>query len=97
MIPIDTWAVIAADDSNVILECPFMPENGTWTVPIEEIGIEECKAGDIFSTETGGWLYLEYEELNDLTDEGQKIFWDYIKRKRFTYYGIKRYGFIADR
>ena len=98
MIPIDTWAVIAVDDSNVIVECPFMPENdinNAWTVPTEEIGIE-CNVGDILSTETGGWLHLKYEELNDLTDEGRKIFWDYIKQKGFRYSFLEKYGFIAD-
>jgi len=95
MITIDTWAVIAVDDSNVIVECPFMPES-SWTVSIEEIGVEECNIGDILSTETGGWLYLKYQELNDLTEEGQKIFWDYIKQKGFRYSFLEKYGFIAD-
>lgn len=93
MITIDTWAVIAVDDNSVIVECPFMPENGTMTVPVEEIG--ECNIGDILSTETGGWLYLKKEELKDLNDTGRKIFEDYLNRKGFVYHDTKHYGFIA--
>jgi len=48
--------------------------NGTMTVSVEKIGVEECSVGDIFSTESGGWDYLKYSELNDLNDEGRKIF-----------------------
>ena len=95
MISIDTWAVIAVDENNIILESPFTPEGGTWTVPREEIGLEDCKAGDILSTETGGWLYLREDELEDITDEGRRIFEDYIARKGFTYCDRKRFGFIA--
>ena len=96
MISIDTWAVIAVDDSSVSVESPFEPEGDPWKVPAEEIGIE-CEVGDILSTETGGWLYLEYGEVSDLTDEGRKIFFDYIKRKGFRYSDPEKYGFIADR
>lgn len=46
---------------------------------------------------TGGWDYLKADELNDLSDEGRKIFEDYIKRKEFRYSNIAEYGFIADR
>lgn len=52
--------------------------------------------GDILSTETGGFDYLEPEELNDLTKEGRRIFYDYIKRKGFHYSFPEKYGFIAD-
>lgn len=94
MIPIDTWAVVAVDDQSVIVECPFLPENGTMTVSAEEIG--ECSVGDILSTETGGWMYLKEAELQDLNDSGRKTLADYISRKGFVYHDIKRYGFIAD-
>ncbi|MDE6780359.1 MAG: hypothetical protein K2J40_02730 [Ruminococcus sp.] len=93
MITIDTWAVIAVDDNSVIVECPFMPENGTMTVPVEEIG--KCNIGDILSTETGGWFYLREEDLKDLNDTVRKIFEDYLNRKGFVYYDTKHYGFIA--
>lgn len=93
MVPIDTWAVIAVDNDNITVECPFMPENGIMTVSAEEIG--ECDVGDILSTESGGWLYLKEEELNDLNDNGRKIFEDYLARKGFVYHDTKRYGFIA--
>lgn len=95
MISIDTWAVVAIDGSTITVECPFR-EDCKWQVSIDEIGAEECSIGDILSTETGGWDYLKYEELDDLNDEGRKIFFDYIKRKGFKYSDIQKYGFIAD-
>ncbi|MBQ8965654.1 hypothetical protein [Ruminococcus sp.] len=93
MITIDTWAVIAVNGSEVKVECPFSP-GGDVSFSMEETG--NCKVGDILSTETGGWLYLEYKELNDLTEEGRRIFWDYIKQKGFRYSFLEKYGFIAD-
>lgn len=94
MITIDTWAVVAVENDIITVECPFKPESGKWNVPIEEIG--ECIIGDILSTETGGWTYLKFEELNDLNDEGRRIFYDYIKIKGFRYCDVKNYGFIAE-
>ena len=93
MITIDTWAVIAVEGDTYTVECPF-DERITMTVTQEEIG--ECSVGSILSTETGGWDYLQYEELNDLTEEGRKIFFDYIKEKGFHYSYLEKYGFIAD-
>lgn len=95
MITIDTWAVVAIDGSTITVECPFR-EDCKWQISIDEIGVEECSIGSILSTETGGWYYLEFEELDDLNDEGRKIFFDYIKRKGFKYSDIQKYGFIAD-
>ena len=40
--------------------------------------------------------YLKYEELDDLTKEGRKIFYAYIKKKGFHYSFLEKYGFIAD-
>lgn len=99
MISIDTWAVIAADEKNLTLECPWQ-EGNPWNVPVEWFGYDEGHGfcvGDILSTETGGLDYLEYEELNDLTEEGRTVFWEYIKRKGFRYTDLEKYGFIADR
>ena len=99
MITIDTWAVISADKDHITLECPFQ-EGNPWIVPVEWFGFDEehgfC-VGDILSTETGGLDYLNYEELDDLTEEGRKIFYDYIKKKGFHYPLLEKYGFIADR
>ena len=92
MITIDTWVVVAVDNDIITVECPF--QNGTMTISAEEIG--RCNVGDILSTESGGWEYLKYEELNDLNDEGRKIFYDYINKKDFYYSFVEKYGFISD-
>lgn len=97
MITLDTWAVIGVEGDTVILENPFFPEGEPWRVPAEEIG-GECGIGDILSTETGGWLFLEaHEPEQDLTPEGQKIFADYLRQKGFHYSYLERFGYIADR
>ena len=92
MISIDTWAVIAVLDDTVTLECPFLPGE-TMQVPAEEIGV--CDVGDILSTETGGWAFLRCEELRDLSEEGRKIFFDFIREKGFWYDDPEQYGFLA--
>ncbi|MGN0606635.1 MAG: hypothetical protein ACI4JM_08945 [Oscillospiraceae bacterium] len=94
MIPMDTWAVTEITDDGVMVECPFT-DGSPMKVSTDEIGF--CDVGDILSTETGGWDYLKADELNDLSDEGRKIFEDYIKRKGFRYSNIAEYSFIADR
>lgn len=94
MLTTDTWAVVAIDSGIVTVECPFMLQNGTMAISVEEIG--ECGVGDIFSTESGGWVYLKYSELNDLNNEGRKIFYNYINKRGFRYSFAERYGFIAD-
>jgi len=99
MITLDTWAVIGVEGDTVILENPFFPDGEPWRVPAEEIG-GECnfEVGDILSTETGGWLFLEADEpQRDLTAEGQIIFADYLRRKGFHYSDPERFGYIADR
>ena len=81
------------------MECPFQ-EGNLWIVSVEWFGFDEdhtFHVGDIFSTETGGLDYLKYEELDDLTEEGRKIFYAYIKKKGFHYSFPEKYGFIADR
>lgn len=98
MITIDTWAVIAAEKDKITLECPFQ-EGNTWVVPVALFGYDEehsFSVGDILSTETCGLDYPEPEELNDLTKEGRRIFYDYIKRKGFHYSFSEKCGFIAD-
>ena len=99
MITIDTWAVLSADKDHITLECPFQ-EGNLWIVSVDWFGFDEehtFHVGDIFSTETGGFDYLKYEELDDLTEEGRKIFYAYIKKKGFHYSFLEKYGFIADR
>lgn len=93
MISIDTWFVTDITDDIVYLQCPFV--DGTlMEVPVEEL--EDCNIGDVFSSETGGLEYLQYDELEDLSEKGRKIFFDYIKTKGFQYSDLEKYGFIAD-
>ena len=82
MISIDTWVVIEVDADRVIVECPFLENNSTMTVPMDEIG--ECEVGDVLSTESGGWLMLDIEELKELSDDGRKTFNDYMEKRGFT-------------
>ena len=97
MITSDTWAVIGVEGDQVLLENPFFPAQEPWRVPAEEIGGEHG-VGDILSTETGGWLFLEaHEPQQDLTAEGQRIFADYLRQKGFRYSYLERFGYIADR
>ena len=93
MISIDTWFVIDITEDTVYLECPFV-EGSPMAVDMEEIG--ERNIGDVLSSETGGWLYLSYDEINDLSEEGKIIFFEYIKSKGFTYSDMEKYGFMAD-
>lgn len=97
MITIDTWVVVETAGDTVTVECPFPLENGNMykmIISVEDIGI--CNIGDVLSTETGGWDYLKYNELNDLNDEGRQIFYNYINKKGFHYSFLEKYGFIAD-
>lgn len=93
MITIDTWVVVEVANDTITVECPFL-EDGKWTISSEDVG--ECSVGDVLSTETGGWEYLKYEELNDLNDEGRQIFYNYINKKGFHYLDLEKYGFISD-
>ena len=98
MITIDTWAVISADKDNITLECPFQDGNPC-IVSVEWFGFAEehdFHVGDILTTETGGMDYLKYKELDDITKEGRKTFYAYIKKKGFHYSFLEKYGFIAD-
>ena len=84
MITTDTWAVISADKDHITLECPFQ-EGNPWIVSVEWFGFDkehDFHVGDIFSTETGGVDYLQYEELEDITEEGRKFFFMPTSRKK---------------
>ncbi|MDO5156131.1 MAG: hypothetical protein Q4D51_09220 [Eubacteriales bacterium] len=75
------------------LKCPFV-DGEPMAVDIEEIG--ECDIGDVLSSETGGWSYIQYNEINDLSEEGKKVFFEFIESKGFHYSNLEKYGFIAD-